>query len=190
MKAVQPIRNYETIQDIMDYLKARSDRNYVLFCFGIHIPVRISDILPLKVRDVKGDYITIEEKKTSKSQELPINSELRSVIDEYIKDMRNYEYLFQSTKKNQEGYYTPISRQQAYNILNQAAKAFGLKSIGCHTMRKTFGYHYYQQTKDAVQLKEILNHTDVSETLRYIGLTQGMKIDAIKGFKYKRDTER
>ena len=37
----------------------------------------------------------------------------------------------------------------------------------------------YQQTHDAVTIKEILNHSDISVTLRYIGINQDNKDKAI-----------
>lgn len=66
----------------------------------------------------------------------------------------------------------PITRIQAYRILNTAAEKVGLDEIGTHTLRKTFGYHYYQKTKDVVMLQTIFNHSAPSITLRYIGIQQ------------------
>lgn len=43
--------------------------------------------------------------------------------------------------------------------------------IGTHTMRKTFGYWYYKQSKDIATLQSILNHSHPEITLRYIGIT-------------------
>ncbi|PFH99668.1 site-specific integrase, partial [Bacillus thuringiensis] len=66
----------------------------------------------------------------------------------------------------------PITRIQAYRIMNAAAEKVGLDEIGTHTLRKTFGYHYYQKTKDVVMLQTIFNHSAPSITLRYIGIQQ------------------
>ena len=52
-------------------------------------------------------------------------------------------------------------------------------------MRKTFGYHFYLQTKDIVLLMRILNHHDQSKALRYIGIEQSTINDAMKKFSYK-----
>lgn len=183
MNTVEPIRDINLVWDIGDYLKARNERDYVLFMYGIYTGLRISDILPFRVRDVRNsEYITIREMKTKKEKRFPINPELKPIIEHYIKDKKDYEYLFKSKK----GKNNPITRQQAYNILNQAAEAFGLESIGTHTLRKTFGYHMYQQTKDIVTIKEILNHSDIAVTLRYIGINQDMKDTAIKRLSFKR----
>lgn len=58
--------------------------------------------------------------------------------------------------------------------------------IGCHSLRKTFGYWLYQDTKDAVAIKEMLNHSDISITKRYIGVTQDSKDLMIKGISYRK----
>ena len=183
MNTVEPIRDLETVLDIADYLKIKNQRDYVMFMFGIYSGLRISDILKFRVRDVRDkDFISQREKKTRKEKRFPINKELKVIIEEYIKDKRDYEYLFKSpTQPNK-----PITRQQAYNILSNAGKQFGLESIGTHTLRKTFGYHLYKQTQDAALLMDIFNHADIHYTLRYIGINQYCKNKAYNGLSFKR----
>lgn len=188
MNTVEPIRDIELVYDIADYLKAHSERNYVLFMFGINTGLRISDILKFRVRDIRDskkkirENFYIREKKTGKEKRMRIHSDLRTILKEYVQDKKDYEFLFASRK----GTNKPISRQQAYRILNEAAKVFGLDSIGCHTLRKTFGYHLYNKTKDAITIKEILNHSDISTTLRYIGVNQDRKDKLIEEISFVR----
>ncbi len=183
MNTVEPIRNIETVLDIADYLKTKNYRDYVMFMFGIYSGLRISDILMFRVRDVRGrDFISQREKKTKKEKKFPVNKELRGIIEEYIKDKRDYEYLFKSPNLPNK----PITRQQAYNILSAAGRQFGLDSIGTHTLRKTFGYHLYKQTQDAALLMDIFNHADIHCTLRYIGINQDCKNKAYNNLSYKR----
>ena len=82
--------------------------------------------------------------------------------------MKQGEYLFKSQKGNNK----PISTTQAYRIISTAGANVGLEEIGTHTMRKTFGYHHYQQFQDVALLQQILNHASPSVTLRYIGISQ------------------
>ena len=96
--------------------------------------------------------------------------------------MRDNSYLFPSREKN-NGVVRPISRHQAWKILNDVGKTLGLDSIGTHTLRKTFGYHFYQKYKDIALLQELFNHSAPSVTLRYIGINQDMIDDAMKEFK-------
>lgn len=178
MKTVQPIRDIEKIEEIKKILKHESYRNYFLFVMGINTGLRISDLLPLKVKDVRGKtHIVIREKKTGKSKRFLINTTLRKEISEYTESMADEEYLFKSTRSNK-----PIQRVQAYKILNRACKKVGLEEIGTHTLRKTFGYHHYKFHKDVALLQEILNHSSPSVTLRYIGITQDEMDKSLEDF--------
>lgn len=184
MNTVEPIRDFNLLQDIADYLKDNRERDYVLFMTGIYIGRRISDILPLKVRDVKGrDHIYIREKKTNKEAKILINDELKEIFKEYCKDKKDYEYLFRRSR----GKNKPITRQRVWQILNDAASKFEYKDkIGCHTLRKTFGYWLYEDTKDAVAIQELLNQSDISITKRYIGVTQDSKDKIVSGLSFKK----
>ncbi|MDX9806823.1 MAG: site-specific integrase, partial [bacterium] len=51
-----------------------------------------------------------------------------------------------------------------------------------HTLRKTFGYHFYQKTKDVALLQQLFNHSAPSVTLRYIGINQDIMDMAIEDF--------
>ena len=161
----------------------KNERDYMMFELGIYCGLRISDILKLQVRDVKNKtHISIREQKTGKEKRFAINPDLQKVIKTYIAGKEDYEYLLPS----RQGAHVHITRQRAYDILNDVADHFGLEFVGTHTLRKTFGYHFYQQTKDIATLKEIFNHSDVSVTFRYIGINQDRKDDLMRKLTYKR----
>nr|WP_309099081.1 site-specific integrase [Fredinandcohnia onubensis] len=172
MNVVQPIRDKELIQQIKKYLKRRSERNYVLFLFGINTGLRISDILSLRVKDVQGWSIYLKEGKTGKPKEVKMPKELKRAVREYTKGKHKGDFLFESREKDKRGRPKAISRGMAYIILQEIAEEFGLERIGCHSLRKTYGYHFYDQTKDVAVLQEMLNHSDPEITMRYIGITQ------------------
>ena len=92
---------------------------------------------------------------------------VRKDIDAYAAFKQDNEYLFASRKGA-----GPISRVQAYRILNRAARDVGLDEIGTHTLRKTFGYHFYRANHNVAMLQQLFNHSSPSITLRYIGITQ------------------
>ena len=167
MNTVEPIRDMDLVMDLAEYLKSNNERDYVLFMFGIYTGLRISDILKFRIRDVREkDAVYIREKKTGKEKRFPINSELKPIIEEYIAGKRDYEYLFKSPRYPNK----PITRQQAYNVLTDAAKVFGLEAIGTHTLRKTFGYHFYKKTGKIGLLTIWFNHSSEQVTKRYIGI--------------------
>jgi integrase len=169
MNVVEPIRDKKDINKMKKALGNPRDR--LLFIFGINSGLRISDILKLKVSDIRNKtYITLQEQKTRKSKTFPFNSVLLKAINELIPvETDDNTYLFRS----QKGDNKPMSRIQAYRILNDAANRAGLKeAIGTHTLRKTFGYHAYKNGVDLPFLMKVFNHSSQSVTLGYIGITQ------------------
>ena len=168
MNYVEPLRKKKVIRDILTYLRKKNDRDYMLFLMGVHTGLRISDLLRLRVRDVKDrSHITLIEKKTKKQRKILINKELKLELKQYCKDKQHYEFLFQS----RNGGNNPISRVRAYQILYEVGEVFGIH-ISCHTLRKTFGYIHYKANNDVVYLMEIFNHATPKITLRYIGVMQ------------------
>lgn len=167
MKEVQPIRNMEKIQEIKKRLAQNGTRDVLLFSMGINTGLRISDLLSLKVGDVRGkrEYV-LKEKKTGKTKRILLHAVMKD-IEDYTAYKTDNEYLFSSRKG-----IGPIDRVQAYRILNKAAKDCGLEEIGTHTLRKTFGYHFYKANQNVAMLQQLFNHSSPSITLRYIGITQ------------------
>lgn len=188
MRKVEPIRDLDDIERMKVYLKSKSERNYVVFMFGIYSGLRVSDIIPLKVKDITSNRIEIKEMKTGKIRRFPINPELRKAINQYIKDknLQSYDYLFPSRKKVKvDGVRTQhISRVAVYQFLKEAGNYIGLTNIGTHTMRKTFGYHHYKKNKNVAILMQIFNHSSPDITLGYIGFSQDELDETILNFSY------
>ena len=176
MEFVQPIRDKKKIDSIKKILKATSLRDYCLFILGINSGLRISDLLKLQVGDVVTDKrkvkdrIELREEKTNKTKSFPISNSAKKAIELYLRsrDYSKEEPLFISRKK--KGF---IRRQRAYRIINEAARRVGIKEkIGTHSLRKTLGYHAYQEGKDIAIIQKLFNHSSPRETLCYIGITQ------------------
>ena len=170
MNIVEPLRSKKTLKKIETILKKQSLRNLLIFLLGTNCGLRISDILNLNVGDVRNKaYINIIEQKTGKPKRFPINTKLKPLFDTFTKGRNANEPLFLSVFNNR------MERTQCYRIINNACKKAGLDcKIGTHTLRKTFGYHHYQQFKDVVVLQKIFNHYSPQTTLRYIGIDQDM----------------
>lgn len=179
MNFVEPIRDVDIFHDIQATLKKESIRNYVLIMTGTYTGLRISDILKLKVKDVKDKkYIDIREKKTGKRNLIEINPLLRKVFKEYCFEMDDEDYLFRKSKLNKA-----ISRNRAWRIMKDIGDRFGIDNLGTHTLRKTFGFHYYKQTGDIATLMQMYNHSKESITLKYIGITQDKMNQARRDFE-------
>jgi integrase len=179
IKDVQPLREYDQITDMKWSLKRFcGERDYMLFLVGINTGLRVSDLLKLKVKDVrKKKKIVVREGKTEKARIIYLDN-IYDELNAYIKALEGTEWLFPSRKGNQ-----PITRIQAYRQLNKAARMVDItEGIGTHTMRKTFGYWHYKQFRDVAELQQILNHSHPEVTLKYIGITEEQIENNLKNF--------
>jgi len=181
---MEPIKDLDMIKDISDFLsvssKKHGKRNQLLWIMGVYFGLRVNRLVELKVRDVRNnDIVYLRENKRSKERKLLINKELRKMVDDYVINKADYEYLFASQKGGK-----PISRQQAWRILKSAAKTFGISNMGTHTLRKTYGYIIYIQSgKDPVAVKEALNVGSIEVALRYIGVVRDQSLDIMSRMK-------
>lgn len=182
-KPASPIKSKVSVLDMQDYLKARDERNYVLFTLGVSTGYRAGDLVELKVRDVrkalKDNYFEILEgkkrnsknikKKNLKPRKVKINSALEGILREYIDGRMDYEYVFESRK----GINQHISVSSFSRILKSAGKELGFKNVSAHTMRKTYAYYIYVNSEHNLTLvKEMLGHSFEDETRRYIGIDE------------------
>lgn len=180
-RASKPIKRRENVLDIQDYLKYKNERDYILFLIGITTGYRAGDLVKLKIRDIKEalkrkEFVIYEGKKMNsknireknrKPRIVELLPKVATILKDYIKDKKDYEYLFQSRK----GINNHIGVQAVSNILKEAAEYFNLYDITAHSMRKTYAYKIYiDSDKDIVAVKELLGHRSIEETKLYIGL--------------------
>ncbi|MGE5630365.1 MAG: tyrosine-type recombinase/integrase [Caulobacteraceae bacterium] len=175
---VEPIRNKGKIKQMYHYLAGKEMKYGLLFKFGLNTGLRISDILPIKVKDVYSEnggfreYLILNEKKTGKEKKIKLNSALRKAIEAYVEyeKLKPDNYLFWSKKGKH------IGRVQAYRVLKEAADIIGIENFGTHSLRKTWGYWTYKASRYNIGLiMDTFNHSSQSITLRYIGVSQDQK---------------
>lgn len=173
METVEPIRSREKILQIKVRLKGeKSPRNYLLFALGLNLGARISDILNLKVKDVtkSNSYIWIREGKTNKEKKFTINKAAREALDYYMRKEKPFDpeqWLFTSRKGNK------LDRNRVWHLVKKWCEDVGVKEkIGCHSLRKSFGYHARKQGVPIELIQAKFNHSSSKVTARYIGITQ------------------
>ena len=178
-QTVEPLRNKKDIEKIEKYLMNTNERDYVVWVLGLNSGLRISDIIALDVKDViNKTHISIIEKKTQKTKVFYINNKLKCVLENYVKDKEPDEPLFLG-KQNRR-----LNRHQVYRFIKNACAVNKINiHAGTHTMRKSFGYHHYQQFKDIVILQKIFNHSSARVTLIYIGIEQENIDESYRNFE-------
>lgn len=187
MNKVLPIKDPEKLRRMQEEMAADTDplweRRFLLFEIGIHTGLRISDIVRLRKKNVCGEWVEMIEQKTRKITRIPLNVTIREIIQDRCRNMAMNELLFPSRMRRGDGSQQPITTRCAYDDVRAIAYRFNLGDrIGCHTLRKTFGYWHYKQNKDLEMLRQWFNHASQSVTLRYIGMDEEEKRKSVQGF--------
>lgn len=188
MAATEPIRDKKQFRKLAEYFLQKGEiRNYTMVIMDAYTLLRISDLLRLKWSDVYDEgrqefrtRIHVTEKKTGKGREIPLHPHVLGALRQcYLH--RKGEYIFASNRKEAKA----ISRVQAWRIIHAAAVALGIcGKIGCHSLRKTWGYHAWNSGKvSPVVIMEIYNHSDYEVTRRYLGVAQDDLDDAYLGLE-------
>ncbi len=165
---VEPIKLKKDIKAIK-LLLANKALDLALFTIGINTNLRASDILSLKVEQVKNlnvmDEIVLREKKTKKIRKVTLNSACIDVIQNLLKSkqLEENDYLF-------TGKFGTVIGTPALNLkVKNWTSTIRLKgNYGSHSLRKTWGYHQRQTGADIPTLMECFNHSTQKQTLTYL----------------------
>ena len=166
MNYVEPLKNKEEIKILDSYFKQQNSRNHLLFNLGINTPMRVNQLVKLKVRDVldKEEITVIVGRKVIS---FPLGKKLQKLIKDYCLNKSSDDFLFKSLRIKRS--YKAITENQVNKIIKNASQECNLNNIGGSSLRKTFAYFYYERTKDIRSLMKLLNHHDQYFTLQYIG---------------------
>lgn len=209
-----PLKTTEEIKEMYNYLSTPTKdtecsrriakRNSLLFLLGISTGLRASDLVKLKVGQIKkytgNGTIYVIEKKTRKGREVAIPKNVINIVNKYILDEKLgfSDYLFKSNMENYCDGEQCLVVTSLNRIIVRAAKALGWdpRLYGTHTLRKTYAYQFYKTANSiskengyralSILCKE-LNHSSEAITLAYIGIDQDeiCKICDLTAEKYK-----
>ena len=189
MGKTQPIKKADDVQRFKEYyLEKKQIRNYTMVTLALNTSLRISYLLHLKwiyVYNFKSnkyrEHIDLVEQKTGKKNSIALNSEattalelLRRTLDTFYQEA----YIF----KSRIGDNQPIGRICAFRIIKKAVNDLNLEGvIGCHSLRKTFGYHAWKKGVPPALIMSIYNHSSIEITKRYLSIDQDDKDEVFLG---------
>jgi integrase len=165
---VEPIKNLKDISAIKKLL-ADTPLYSALFTIGINTNLRASDLLSIKVYQVRGlkpmDEITLIEKKTGKHRRINLNKICIDAVNRLLAT-RNYQdddYLFIGQRGRLTVPYLHYLVKKWCSLINLQG------NYGSHTLRKTWGY--IQRTHfghSLPELMEVFGHATQRQTLTYL----------------------
>lgn len=180
---VHPIKKYSDRMKFKHYWLSNSyhghmgRRNWTLFRVGIVTALRASDLVRLQNWQVyyksgipRPMVIDEIDKKTGKANHYLDIKQIHDSLVVYHIWRKHYgiisKWLFPQYR-NKSKHITP---NYLYMLMSKTADRLGIKHIGSHSLRKTFGYLAMKQTGNIGYVMKRLNQSNPKVTLRYIGL--------------------
>lgn len=149
-----------------DYLKD-------IVIVALNTGLRKANVLELKWEQINFDFNFIEvlENKGNKHIMLPINKALMELFNKTPESNR-VGYLFVNPETGKP--YKDIKR-----AWSTALKEANIENFRFHDLRHTVGTRLAKANVPVNVIKEILAHSDVKTTMRYVHSTAGAKLDAL-----------
>ena len=143
-------------------------RNYALVLSMYGLGVRISEALSLNVKDAFSDRIIILG-KGDKERSLPMPKPVRFALEDLAKERgadKGDEALFVNVRQGER--LTPRAAQM---IIKQVRSELNLpEHLTPHTLRHCFATHLLENGADIRTLQELLGHSSLSATERYLAM--------------------
>ena len=125
--------------------------------------LRIGDTLNLKLSSFKGNKLEVREEKTDKLQYREVNPAITNMIMEYA--------LENNIKKDDKLFN--ITTRAVQKQLKIVCDYLELENISTHSFRKLYATIRYEESNNNIYLvKELLNHSSIATTQKYIRVSQ------------------
>lgn len=148
----------------------RSLRERVLLMTVYGGGLRMGEALKLRVSDLDLDrgLIRVEAGKGRKDRYTVLSPRLREAVRRYQRTYHLHHYLFPSRRGD-----TPVHESAVQKLYNAAKARAGVhKRGGIHALRHAFATHLLEAGTQLPIVQELLGHTSIKTTMRYIHVTQ------------------
>lgn len=170
IKAAQHLDEQE-LNKLLKYLSRNQLWTYyIVVRLGVSTALRFSDLSSLTWREVLHQHkITIKEKKTQKTREIPIGKELQEVLLDVHSKLKKP----QLDRSVIPLHIRTVNKQIKIHALKAGIRG---KRISTHTWRKTFGREVWKRNNyseaSLIKLSLLFNHSSIAITRIYLDITR------------------
>ncbi len=169
--------SYEEVQRLLSAVEIKEeisfrDRLFLEFMYATGL--RISEALSLKILDLslENNFVRVVG-KGNRERIVPFYTRIKSLLKEYLEEVhpkisRGNPYLFPNYRGER------MSRIGGWKIIKGYARKVGLDyKVHPHVLRHTFATHMLLGGCDIRTLQELLGHSSITTTERYLKVSLG-----------------
>jgi integrase/recombinase XerD len=163
-----PVMSAQQIRTLIDSIKNIKHRTIVMLLYSTGM--RLSEISHLRITDIdsKNMRIKVVQGKGSKDRFTILSEAVLLELRAYYIIYKPKEYLFNGTRKG-----CPMSMRNIQHLvqISLAKAGLGSKQFTVHTIRHSFATHLVDNGTDLHTVKELLGHSAIQTTMRYLHLS-------------------
>jgi integrase len=193
MKGSRPLTDEEVGQVAESFSGVYAKRNKAMFIVGVRTGFRMSEMLAIRVGDVYQhgkvvDQVAVPRRHMkggkagrAEGRTVTLHPEAKAALSVWIEQVEKRRGsldpelpVFHSRTLEADGSPRPISRVQAWRILQAADQANGLTGkLGTHVMCKTFANRVYERLHhELVKTPRALGHKNINSTVSYLSFRE------------------
>lgn len=167
-KKLPPVMSPEEVRALIDTIENVKHRTVVILLYSTGM--RLSEISNLKIEDIdsKAMRIKVVQGKGAKDRYTLLSEAVLQELRAYWLIYRPKVYLFNGAREGQ-----PLSVRSIQKLVQKALTRLGLQHhyYSVHTLRHAFATHLVDGGCDLHTVKELLGHSDLKTTARYLHLS-------------------
>lgn len=150
-------------------------RDRALFDLAIDSKLRGCDLVKIKISDIMGggeirNRATVIQQKTNRPVQFEIMTEARKSLETWLQ--RRGGTIFNFVFPSRVDYSGHLSTRQYARIVDEWVTTIGLNKCeyGTHSLRRTKASLIYKATGNLRAVQILLGHTNIENTVRYLGV--------------------
>ena len=163
---------YEEAARLLEICKTKYPQIYPVVVIALNTGMRKNEILSLTWDDIDlvNGYILIKQSKNGTRREIPINNNVRQVLNSIPRDISGGRIFAKNLN----------IRSDKRSGFGQALKLARIKDFHFHDLRHTFASWLAMSGVDIQTIKELLGHKTLFMTLRYAHLSPSHRRKAVE----------
>lgn len=170
-------RELQCLFNAFDFCDVVQLRNFVMCCLMFDSGLRLNEVITLTLPALHLDEgFLIVSGKGKKQRRVPLGSLSVSYLRRYLK----FRLCSNSDRVFVQLSGFPVTVNTCKSVFRRLKFSSGIPRLHAHLLRHTFATRFLDSGGDIYQLRQILGHTDLAVTMRYLHLSDRRMIETFE----------
>lgn len=183
-KEMPPHRVYYTREQIEEVLTYADRLEWLLVRISFDCGLRVSELTNLRITSFHGNRLNFIG-KGSKGREGYISDEARERLDDWIRSEHIVDYLW-VTRRKYSDQLRQLSVDEVRHLMRKPFEKAGYNDFYPHALRHSFATDIVNNGAPMEVAKEMLGHSNLATTERYVHSFDGHLSDYFQQYKFAR----